>query len=181
MESILLLRAQQVEARCWFINHNSINLNQFNSSKSLQKSMLLLSILNYRGKYLNTNKEIVAMCTGQLDPTKTNDFLFIGSKTNLLAYGTSSWLITCRCGKQSWHLWQRGFRWSELSFIWKIRWSYRATSYRSWWQLFNNWLRSIIWWTVLDCNWGQCLNFGVSGLGWWRWRRDGCWIGRFFN
>lgn len=30
------------------------------------------------------------MCTGQLDPTKTNDFLFIGSKTNLLAYGTSS-------------------------------------------------------------------------------------------
>lgn len=26
------------------------------------------------------------MCAGQLDPTKPNDILFIGSKTNLLAY-----------------------------------------------------------------------------------------------
>jgi hypothetical protein len=38
-------------------------------------------------KFLNTNKEIVAMCTGRLDPSSPNEMLFIGSKTNLLAYG----------------------------------------------------------------------------------------------
>ena len=27
------------------------------------------------------------MCTGRLDPTSPNEMLFIGSKTNLLAYG----------------------------------------------------------------------------------------------
>lgn len=29
----------------------------------------------------------MALCTGRLDPTKPNDVLFIGSRTNLLAYG----------------------------------------------------------------------------------------------
>ncbi len=38
-------------------------------------------------KVLNTNKEIVAMSSGPLNPAKDNDMLFIGSKTNLLAYG----------------------------------------------------------------------------------------------
>ena len=41
-------------------------------------------------KFLNTNKEIVAMCTGRLDPASPNEMLFIGSKTNLLAYGKKS-------------------------------------------------------------------------------------------
>lgn len=38
-------------------------------------------------KYVNTNKEIIAMCAGALNPAKDNETLFIGSKTNLLAYG----------------------------------------------------------------------------------------------
>ena len=38
-------------------------------------------------KFLNTNKEIVAMSSGALNPGKNNEILFIGSKTNLLAYG----------------------------------------------------------------------------------------------
>lgn len=37
-------------------------------------------------KYLSTNKEIVAIESGALDLRKTNEMLFIGSKTNLLAY-----------------------------------------------------------------------------------------------
>jgi hypothetical protein len=46
------------------------------------------NIINFRSqKFLNTNKEIVAMCTGRLDPASPNEMLFIGSKTNLLAYG----------------------------------------------------------------------------------------------
>lgn len=40
-----------------------------------------------RVKFLNTNKEIVAMFSGPLNPAKDNDMLFIGSKTNLLVYG----------------------------------------------------------------------------------------------
>jgi Bardet-Biedl syndrome 2 protein len=46
-------------------------------------------------KFLNTNKEIVAMCTGRLDLTSPNEMLFIGSKTNLLAYGKIRNLIRC--------------------------------------------------------------------------------------
>lgn len=36
---------------------------------------------------LNTNKDIVAIEAGQLDENRANELLFIGSKTNLLAYG----------------------------------------------------------------------------------------------
>ena len=36
---------------------------------------------------LNTNKDIVALESGQLDPKRDNELLLIGSKTNLLAYG----------------------------------------------------------------------------------------------
>jgi hypothetical protein len=51
-----------------------------------------------RVKYLNTNKEIIAMSTGALNPAKDNDLLFIGSKTNLLVYGnTKSMNIGYRC------------------------------------------------------------------------------------
>eukprot|EP00347_Sterkiella_histriomuscorum_P000293 403376439 len=37
-------------------------------------------------KALNTNKEIIAMCCGTLNPAKDNEMLFIGSKTNLMVY-----------------------------------------------------------------------------------------------
>ena len=37
-------------------------------------------------RFLNTNKEIVALESGQLDPSRSNELLFIGSQTNLLAY-----------------------------------------------------------------------------------------------
>lgn len=37
-------------------------------------------------KFLNTNKEIIAMATGKLDSLSSNEMLFIGSRTNLLAY-----------------------------------------------------------------------------------------------
>ena len=43
----------------------------------------------YRVQVLNTNKEIVAMSSGPLNPAKDNDMLFIGSRTNLLVYGKS--------------------------------------------------------------------------------------------
>ena len=36
---------------------------------------------------LNTNKEIVAIQVGALNIAKDNDILFVGSKTNLLAFG----------------------------------------------------------------------------------------------
>jgi hypothetical protein len=53
-----------------------------------KRSKPLTSIIIFRSqKFLNTNKEIVAMCTGRLDPASPNEMLFIGSKTNLLAYG----------------------------------------------------------------------------------------------
>ena len=38
-------------------------------------------------KFLNTNKEIVAISVGALNIAKDNDILFVGSKTNLLAFG----------------------------------------------------------------------------------------------
>ena len=37
-------------------------------------------------KFLNTFKEIVALEAGPLDSDRPNEILFIGSKTNLLAY-----------------------------------------------------------------------------------------------
>ena len=41
-------------------------------------------------QYLNTNKEIVALSCGKLDPRKpSTDLIFIGSKTNLLVYDNS--------------------------------------------------------------------------------------------
>lgn len=49
-----------------------------------------MSITYYSLKFLNTNKEIIAMSAGPLDPAKNNDILFIGSKTNLLAYSKIS-------------------------------------------------------------------------------------------
>ena len=41
-------------------------------------------------KFLNTNKEIIAMASGPLDPAKNNEVLFIGSKTNLIAYSKNA-------------------------------------------------------------------------------------------
>ena len=41
---------------------------------------------NSQVRFLNTNKDIVALESGQLDPARPNDFLFIGSQTNLLVY-----------------------------------------------------------------------------------------------
>lgn len=38
-------------------------------------------------RYLNTNKHIVAIGSGALDPKSACEYLFIGSKTNLLVYG----------------------------------------------------------------------------------------------
>ena len=37
-------------------------------------------------RFLNTNKDILALESGQLDPDRPNDLLFIGSQTNLLVY-----------------------------------------------------------------------------------------------
>mmetsp|Transcript_24131 Transcript_24131/g.32896 ORF Transcript_24131/g.32896 Transcript_24131/m.32896 type:complete len:212 (-) Transcript_24131:1501-2136(-) len=37
-------------------------------------------------RYLNTNKELTALCSGQLDPNRINEVLMIGSKTALHAY-----------------------------------------------------------------------------------------------
>lgn len=37
-------------------------------------------------KFLNTNKEIIALESGQIDPDQPEEILFIGSRTNLLAY-----------------------------------------------------------------------------------------------
>jgi len=42
---------------------------------------------------LNTNKEIVAIQVGALNIAKDNDILFVGSKTNLLAFGNSKDLM----------------------------------------------------------------------------------------
>ena len=33
------------------------------------------------------------MCTGKIDPTTDNEMLFIGSRTNLLAYGIIPYII----------------------------------------------------------------------------------------
>ncbi len=52
-----------------------------------EKSISFVFHFIYRVKFLNTNKEIVAMYCGPLNPAKDNDMLFIGSKTNLLVYG----------------------------------------------------------------------------------------------
>jgi Bardet-Biedl syndrome 2 protein len=44
-------------------------------------------VIEFRpAKFLNTNKEIIAMATGKLDSLSNNEMLFIGSRTNLLAY-----------------------------------------------------------------------------------------------
>jgi Bardet-Biedl syndrome 2 protein len=44
-------------------------------------------VIEFRpAKFLNTNKEIIAMTTGKLDSLSNNEMLFIGSRTNLLAY-----------------------------------------------------------------------------------------------
>jgi hypothetical protein len=60
-------------------------------------------------KYLNTNKEIIAMWAGGLDPLSPNEVLFIGSKTNLLAYGKPHDLtLYNRRGEQQRHLRQGG-------------------------------------------------------------------------
>lgn len=37
-------------------------------------------------RFLSTNKDIVALECGQLDPSRASDLLFIGSQTNLLVY-----------------------------------------------------------------------------------------------
>ncbi len=41
-------------------------------------------------KFLNTNKEIVALEAGQIDPDQAEEILFIGSRTNLLAYDVNN-------------------------------------------------------------------------------------------
>ena len=41
---------------------------------------------NAQVRYLNTNKDIVSLECGQLDPERAKDMLFIGSETNLLVY-----------------------------------------------------------------------------------------------
>lgn len=54
---------------------------------SLQGNSKALSLSQIRpAKFLNTNKEIIAMATGKLDSLTNNEMLFIGSRTNLLAY-----------------------------------------------------------------------------------------------
>jgi hypothetical protein len=37
--------------------------------------------------WINTNKKLCALSSGQLDPERPNELLFIGSETNLLVYG----------------------------------------------------------------------------------------------
>ena len=37
-------------------------------------------------RFLNTNKDIIALECGQLDPSRASELLFIGSQTNLLVY-----------------------------------------------------------------------------------------------
>lgn len=39
---------------------------------------------------MNTNKEIVALESGQIDPDQPEEILFIGSRTNLLAYDVNN-------------------------------------------------------------------------------------------
>jgi Bardet-Biedl syndrome 2 protein len=54
---------------------------------SHQANSKVLSFSIFRpAKFLNTNKEIIAMATGKLDSLSNNEMLFIGSRTNLLAY-----------------------------------------------------------------------------------------------
>ena len=37
--------------------------------------------------FVNTNKQIVALSAGQLDPKRPQELLFIGSETNLQVFG----------------------------------------------------------------------------------------------
>lgn len=88
MGKIQALQLQPLVARCLFIRLSKKVTSQIISNVTYYK------IRNYRSqKFLNTNKEIVAMCTGRLDPSSANDMLFIGSKTNLLAYGNQNCII----------------------------------------------------------------------------------------
>ena len=41
-------------------------------------------------KFLNINKEIIAMETGQIDPENPEEILFVGSRTNLIAYDVNN-------------------------------------------------------------------------------------------
>lgn len=54
--------------------------------QSKEKSILFYPSLVCRIKYLNVNKEITSLCAGQLNPAIQRELLFVGSRTNLLAY-----------------------------------------------------------------------------------------------
>lgn len=128
-------------------------------------------------KFLNTNKEIVAMCTGRLDPTSPNEMLFIGSRTNLLAYGKlkAKPHNFFRCWKQQRCIWQGGVRWCELLGLWYFL-KHRCPNDRSRWQLFHHGFRLCCRWAILDGHGWQCGLDSIPRLGWGRWGRAACGI-----